>query len=1130
MKSWSWAVVFLGMAFSAGCSEDKSSADTIYLGGEILTMDGDQPSYVEAVAVRDGRILFVGTKARALERKGAGTDIVDLAGKAMLPGFIDPHGHFMSAVRMVEQVNVASPPMGEVTDIPSIIEQLKAFQKESKIPKGGWIVGWGYDQDLLKEQRHLTREDLDPFFPNHKVMVVHVSMHGAVLNSKALAWAGIDAKTPTPAGGIIARLDGSPEPAGLLMETAFLPVFGKMPQPSQQAMLQDLVRPAQMMYASNGYTHAVEGFSHVRDLDFLKRAAKEGKLFIDVVALPGFPEIDQWLDNPEYRFGAYENRFKIHAGKFTLDGSPQGKTAFVTVPYKTGGPSGQKNWKGETSIPKKDLFRMVKQLADRKIPIQIHANGDAAIDESIEAIRAAGIKAGDDRRPVIVHSQFQRPDQLDLYVDLGISPSFFTNHCFYWGDVHVRNLGEEKASFISPIKAATDKGLVCSNHTDFNVTLLDPFFVLWTAMARETRSGKILGPDQRVDAYTALKALTTAPAWQFFEEDRKGMIKEGLLADFVILSHDPVQTGVDEIREIEVLETIKEDDTIFQASTEASKSEEAGPLTVFVAKKIITMEPALPEATAVAVADGRIVSVGNLESLKGWIDARGATIDRSLEDKILMPGFIDPHVHPSLPAVLTQFPFLAPDDWSLPTGEFPGATTPQAYVARLEELVAAHFADPGHDPKVPFITWGYHQLWHGDIYRKELNELFQDKPVMLWQRSFHELIGNDAAFDLLGVTESDVRGQDGVDWEKGHFSENGAMILLPKMAFLFDPDRYAKGMGNFLEMMHQSGVTTALDMGIGIFGDPVGETALIRQVAEETGAPARIILTPIITDFLARGVSIPDALEQVDEWRKGNTRRVMYDRRFKIMMDGAIYSGASQVGFPGYMDGHQGIWMAPLEVTTEWAQAFWNAGYQIHAHTNGDKSAAAMIEILRKLLDEKPRTDHRFSLEHFAYTTEDQNRQLKALGVVVSANPYYQYILSDIYSEKWLGEDRGRQMVRLGSLERLGLPFALHSDAPMGPLNPLMLAWTAVNRVTINGNRNAPEERISVDAALRAITTNAAWIMGWEDEIGSIRAGKKADFVVLEQDPYQVDPMALKDVPIWGTVFEGEVFPVEQKR
>lgn len=557
---------------------------------------------------------------------------------------------------------------------------------------------------------------------------------------------------------------------------------------------------------------------------------------------------------------------------------------------------------------------------------------------------------------------------------------------------------------------------------------------------------------------------------------------------------------------------------------DTGRAQQDGTCTVYLAKKIITMEPALPEATAVAVAEGRIVSVGTLESLQGWIEQRDARIDRTLEDKILMPGLIDPHVHPSLPAVLTQFPFIAPDDWSLPTGEFPGARTPEAYVARLEELVAVH-----DDLEVPFIAWGYHPLWHGDLYRRKLNALFPDKAVMLWHRSFHELIGNDAAFELLGVTEADVRGQHEVDWEKGHFWENGAHVLVPKMRFLFEPTRYAKGMENFLGMLHQAGVTTALDMGIGIFGNPAGETALIRKVVEGRKAPTRVILTPIITDFLARGVSIPKALAEVEEWRAGNTRRVLFDRRFKIMMDGAIFSGLSQYGFPGYMDGHEGLWMAPLETTTEWAQAFWNEGYQLHAHTNGDKSAAAMIDILRKLQDEKPRTDHRFALEHFAYTTEDQNRQLRELGAVVSANPYYQHILSDVYSEKWLGPDRGRQMVRLGSLERLGVPFALHSDCPMGPLSPLTLAWAAVNRITINGNQNALAERISVEAALRAITIDAAWIMGWEDEIGSIRAGKRADFAVLEQDPRTVEPTALRDIPVWGTVFEGELFPVERR-
>jgi len=545
------------------------------------------------------------------------------------------------------------------------------------------------------------------------------------------------------------------------------------------------------------------------------------------------------------------------------------------------------------------------------------------------------------------------------------------------------------------------------------------------------------------------------------------------------------------------------------------------PLVVYTAKKIITMEPALPEATAVAVADGRIVAVGSLDSLKPWLAVSEVTIDHSLDDKVVMPGFIDPHVHPSLPAVLTQFPFLAPDDWSLPTGEFPGAKTPQAFEARLKELVAART-----DTGVPFIAWGYHPLWHGQVYRPQLNAWFPDTPVMLWHRSFHELTGNDAALAMLGITEADTAGNHESDWAQGHFWENGLKAVLPKLPFLFEPARFGKGMANFLEMVHLGGVTTVLDMGTGVFGDPAGEIALVRQVTEGSQAPLRIIMTPIITDFLARGKTPAEAMAEIEQWRAGNSRRVMVQNHFKLMLDGAIFSGLAQMGPPGYLDGHEGLWMAPLPVTTEWARVFWNAGYQLHAHTNGDKSAAAFIDLLRTLQAEHPRVDHRFTLEHFAYSTEDQSRQLKALGAVVSANPYYHYLLSDIYGALWLGPDRGSQMVRLGSLERLGVPFALHSDNPMAPLSPLTLAWNATNRVTINGRASGIEERISLDAALRAITVDAAWIVGWENEIGSIRAGKRADFTVLEGDPYEVGAAGLDKIRVWGTVFEGELHPI----
>ena len=228
----------------------QSKPAVLYYGGDILTMDGDTPQYAEAVVEKDGKIAFVGSKAEA-QKKFANARMIDLKGNTMLPGFLDPHSHFMSAIRMVNQVNVAAPPVGTATNIPQIIEKLKAFVEEKHIPEDGWVIGWGYDQDLLDEKRHITKVDLDKAFPKRKVLIIHVSMHGAVLNSQALKWAGVDANTKTPEGGVIARMPNSNEPAGLLMETAYIPVFAKLPQPSEDEML-ELMKPAQMMYTSNG--------------------------------------------------------------------------------------------------------------------------------------------------------------------------------------------------------------------------------------------------------------------------------------------------------------------------------------------------------------------------------------------------------------------------------------------------------------------------------------------------------------------------------------------------------------------------------------------------------------------------------------------------------------------------------------------------------------------------------------------------------------------------------------------------------------------------------------------------------------------------------------------------------------
>ena len=543
-------------------------------------------------------------------------------------------------------------------------------------------------------------------------------------------------------------------------------------------------------------------------------------------------------------------------------------------------------------------------------------------------------------------------------------------------------------------------------------------------------------------------------------------------------------------------------------------------LVVYTAQLVRTMEPALPTATAVAVENGEIIAVGSEASLEPLRVSRAGRIDRQFEKQILLPGFIDPHVHPALPAVLTQFPFLAPDDWRLPTGDFPGETTPEGYRQRLMTLASAHT-----DSAVPFIAWGYHPLWHGEIWRKDLNEMFGERPVMIWHRSFHELIGNDAAWALLGVTEADAHGEEGADWARGHFYENGLKAVVPKLGYLFTPERFGRGMFNFLAMLHQAGVTTALDMGTGIYGNPLAEIAGVRAAANAYPVPVRIILTPLILDFLTRGQSPEAALAEIRGWQAENDERVAIGNHFKLMIDGAIFSGLAQMGAPGYLDGHEGVWMVPEDTLRAYAEIFWRAGFQLHAHANGDAAVDRFLTLIEALQHDFPRPDHRATIEHLAYSTEQQSVQLAKLGAQASVNPYYHYILSEAYSGDWLGPDRAAQMTRLGSLARNGVPLTLHSDAPMAPLSPLTLVWAASERETISGARGLETERLSRAEALEAVTAGAARVIGRENEIGSIRAGKRADFVVLDADPMTVSGSELRDIKVLATVFAGQPYP-----
>ena len=562
------AAAIVALTFAFGCAPSgpppEKTADAIYSGGDIVTVDDAHPS-AEAVAVKDGKILAVGSRAEVEKAyKGATTKAVDLAGRTLVPGFLDPHSHYINALTVANQVNVFAPPAGPGKDVDAIVAELKKFRDARKIPEGELIMAYGYDETSMPGGRTLGRDDLDKDFPKNPVMVGHTSLHGAVLNSAALKKYGISAATKTPPGGIIVRKKGSNEPDGLVMETAWIPIFSSLPKPTPE---QEVAwsKAGQLLYAAAGLTTAHEGATHAPDVAIMQRAAAGGATLIDVIAFPFILDLDAILkDNPPETFGKYKNHFKLGGVKITLDGSPQGRTAFFTTPYLVDGPDGQKNWRGELPFPQETVNGWFKRVYDMGVPLNVHGNGDAAIDVLLKAHAAAAASSLDkDRRTTVIHSQFVRKDQLDAYVTFRMIPSFFTEHTFYFGETHVRQRGKEQAYFLSPMRAAIDKGLRPTNHTDFNVSPLDQMFVMWSAVNRLSRGGEVIGPDQRVTPLEALKAITINAAYQYFEEKTKGSIEPGKLADLVVLDRNPLKVDKMAIKDIKVVETIKEGKTVY---------------------------------------------------------------------------------------------------------------------------------------------------------------------------------------------------------------------------------------------------------------------------------------------------------------------------------------------------------------------------------------------------------------------------------------------------------------------------------------------------------------------------------------------------------------------------------------
>jgi len=553
------------VALSPLCAWAQDVADTIYRGGPILTIDNDAPR-VEAVAVKDGRIIAAGADTDVMAHEGEGTAIYDLDGRTMLPGFVDSHGHVVMGGLQALSANLLAPPDGEVTDMAGLLETLRAWTADNAatVEAVNLIVGFGYDQAQLAELRHPTRDDLDAVSTEVPIIIVHQSGHFGAVNSKALAVAGITADTPDPAGGVIRRqADGTPN--GVLEEIAFFEALVKLFGALGEEEFREFVRAGSELWARFGYTTGQEGRALPGTVGVLRGVADEGGLPIDVAVY-----VDALVDRDFIAANfsdTYENRLRVAGAKVTIDGSPQGFTALRDRPYFDPVGDYPAGYKGYSSATMEQIAEAMDWAFANDIQILTHSNGEGATDMYLAAVDAASRAHGAaDRRPVLVHGQFLREDQLDTLKRLGVFPSLFPMHTFYWGDWHRdHTVGPALADDISPTGWLARRGMMFGTHHDAPVAFPDSMRVLDATVTRRSRSGDIIGPDQRVDVMTALKAMTIWPAWQHFEADDKGSIEVGKLADFVILSEDPTAIDPDDIETIRVLATIKDDGMIFEA-------------------------------------------------------------------------------------------------------------------------------------------------------------------------------------------------------------------------------------------------------------------------------------------------------------------------------------------------------------------------------------------------------------------------------------------------------------------------------------------------------------------------------------------------------------------------------------
>ncbi len=542
----------------------EQSVDIIFIGDHIITVDATSVD-VTAVAVAGQNIVATGPAKEILKLKTSSTRVIELGDNALVPGFIDAHGHMTIVAKLTEMIDLASPPVGRVENINDIVALVKSKIDKQQLAPGTWVLGFGYDDSLLEEKRHPNRDDLDRASLDHPVMLTHVSGHLATVNSAALQQQNIDQNTSNPPGGVVRRRPGSREPNGVMEETAMGLFSRNLLAPIDDEKFEHLVRQTIKRYVSYGITTIQDGGANMSDIERLRVSAKRESYAADVVVFPwsNFFDDDQ-LAAIEAE-SSYTNGLRLGGVKFGLDGSPQGRTAFLSQPYNEGPPGAAPDYRAYPTYPAEKFNPKIAQLIERRIPTLVHANGDAAIDMLINGVAAAlDNREPPDHRTVIIHAQLMRKDQLESTKRLGLVPSYYSAHPFFWGDWHRRSFGEKRAAFISPAAETARMQIPFTIHNDAPIVPPDMMRLMWIAVNRKTRSDYVLGPDQRLTPMQALHAITLGAAYQYFEEDKKGSIAPGKQADLVILERNPLLANPDTLKDISIVETFARGQSVFK--------------------------------------------------------------------------------------------------------------------------------------------------------------------------------------------------------------------------------------------------------------------------------------------------------------------------------------------------------------------------------------------------------------------------------------------------------------------------------------------------------------------------------------------------------------------------------------